>query len=403
MYLGLNRISLSFIVNNVFERNLVFNLHLLLFMLTDIFLSFSSFHYPYNVKIWMAIVFGFLFFKGIYSLRKSNFEFIFLLLYLFFPIIFTYFFIWPFKHVYAIRYFLVFSPPYYIFLSAGLLSLKNIRYKSITILSFCFILSNVITLNFLSLHNFPKQRGEDWRTLANYIKEKSLASDIIIFDRGKMMPAFDYYFKSPVPCIGFVAPKESDGEYREYERDIKLALEMIAQEYERIWVIRAPWSKRFNLSEQLLGRYFILEEKISFGIEALLYKKREGAIFAQNRESLVRNEIQINPCNLQKSIAYGEYVIQSIDFSETGVYNLFIAAQSSDAFPFYCNMELILDNKIIAFYNVGAGFAKLYKTETFINKGQHQIKITCAKDKYDFNKKRRLFLGEVMFMHNSGI
>jgi len=369
------------------------------FSTPDALSNYSSFFYPSQIKIWTGIVFGFLFMKGLFSFKKKPLSIFFLLLYLFTPIILYRFVIYPLSGKFFLRYFIAFEPGFYIISSASLVSLKEAKNRFIGTFLFFFIFANIIAINFTSLWN-SRQRiiYENWRNLAHYLVEKTLPSDIILFDRGKTMPAFEYYFKTDISRIGFMDPKPSGERDVEYERYLAEAMEVIAKKYSRIWLIGSQPNKVINFSQGVVDKHFVLKEKRDFGIGIFLYKNREDAVHLYNSNRYDTGSGMANPCALESEISCGESIIQQIDCLETANYVFFIAAQSSDTLPFYSNMEIILDGESVALHRVKAKIPMLYKAEAFISKGPHLIKVEFAQDIYRFNKKRRLLLGEVMYL-----
>lgn len=394
-YMGMPMVRSSSMVNMMPKINLFFARFIC------VFLNYSSFYSLPSAKIWIIIVFGFLFLRGIYFLRNRPLSILFLVLYLFFPIIFYFFLIEPHK-MFILKYFIGFAPAHYIFLSAGLLSLRGIRNKFIGISIFYFMVANLIAINIFSVHNIislGRQQTENWRDLSSYIGQKAYPSDIIIIDRAKTIHPFDYYFKYPIPYIGFITSK-APGKDFEHEREIALALKMIAKKYNRIWVVYLPFIGNRNLSPQLLKKYFVLKEKGNFGVISALYENRNGEISMQSHVKANHNEMEVNPCRLRYSILQGESLYRTIDFTDSGVYTFFITAQSSNTVPFYSDIELILDGQIIESHKAYSEYPALYKAEVFVTKGEHKIQIAFAQDEYRFNKKRRLLCGEIIYMLN---
>jgi hypothetical protein len=323
---------------------------------------------------------------------------------LFFPIILISFFVWRIYPEYDLKYFIGFAPAFYIFLSSGLLSLRGSRSVFLRQGVFYFMLISMVSINLISLHNFPKERWGNWKIVTAYLDKEAGPYDVLFVIPGKIMPVFDYYSKSSMPRVSidkFLHSKETN---KQQKADCSLD-EFISKQSNQTWVLcKQNAIKNFTVIE-LLRNGFILEDKLNWGNDVLLYKKRNEFLITKKENSSDFENKVINPWKLNKSIAQGQYLTKTISLPKAGQYSFFVVALRSNTLPFYCNMAIWLDNKIIASYSVNRRGGELYKADTYINKGEHQVKVVFDKDNFSFNKKRRLFLSEIMYVQipNSSI
>ncbi len=117
-----------------------------------------------------------------------------LLVYLFAPILLIHLLSWI-TPLYHVRYIFIYSPPFYIFLGAGLTWLKQpiLRY-------ICLILllgSSLFSIQ--QMHTNPRYQADDYRGAVNFITEHWQPGDAIMVNAGYVYPAFIYYTKEPQP------------------------------------------------------------------------------------------------------------------------------------------------------------------------------------------------------------
>ena len=150
--------------------------------------------------IWVAVVFGFLFVSGFWSLlRGGGARPAQAALYIFVPLILLLALCWQNAKAFNARYLLVSLPVYVCVVSAGLRSLPGIFRKPLTVLVFLTLL--------ISLGNYyfnPRYAKEDVRGAARYVSANIRESECVLAPT--VGEVFQYYFKKRNPVYVINAP-----------------------------------------------------------------------------------------------------------------------------------------------------------------------------------------------------
>lgn len=374
------------------------------YSIARIFTELSSFYYksfyPQQINYYILIFFGLLFIIGLNSFRKDlNILFI-LCVYFFLPLIIQSYI----STKDTTPYFIFLTPVFYIILSQGILFLRKKR-NVLTSIIFPFVLFNIIALNGISLTNFYKEQcisdeKSGWKGLSNFISKEKRENSIVLLDRGKIMPLLNYYFKDKIDYIGFFSPKTQEA-LREYRNYVDECLDALSREYDYFWVIYSPFHKgRSNFTKSSLTRYLSMVNSKNFkDIKVELYKsKRTGAfaIFEKSHE-IVEGEVSefYELMGLPINIAPGEVFMKEVNILNTDSHSFYVIAKCSDVRPFYCNIALAVDDKVIDKKIIGSSFIYIYKIDAFIKKGKHRVSILFEEDKHRISQKRKLFIKNI--------
>lgn len=182
--------------------------------LKDLLLTFKNFvlgYYTANFNVSIVLIFIFiLFLIGINSIfqdkvnQESNYlsgnrklSLLFLLNYLFSPLLFAFLFSKFFKPIYLDRSLIISSPFLYIILALGIERIKkNIIISSLAILM--IITASAVALrNYYNNNNFSSSPGvvikKPLKQVLNYIISKYEQEDIILLAHPSLLPSFEYY------------------------------------------------------------------------------------------------------------------------------------------------------------------------------------------------------------------
>ncbi|MDQ7030423.1 MAG: glycosyltransferase family 39 protein [Ardenticatenia bacterium] len=186
-----------------------------------------------------------------------------------------------FQPLYHVRYVFTYSPPFYAVVAAGSLALLEVAWRAQrTARARVPLYPAVLVLVALfwagtsaySLRRFwhdPRYRADDFRGAVARLEANWHPGDALLINAGYVYPAFNYYFRGPVAWQGRVVnyrgwPNEAEGEglvvlqtgslegspslgwgrpesdfYLTGEAETAAALERVAQQHPRLWVLRA--------------------------------------------------------------------------------------------------------------------------------------------------------------------
>ncbi len=162
--------------------------------------------------------------------------------------------------LYHVRYIFIYSPPFYIFLGAGLATLRPwLRYICLSLLLGSCLFS------IEQMHTNPRYRSDDYRAAVNFIEQHWQPDDALMVNAGYVYPAFLYYARFPqlerarllpyknavsdVPLLlqtGTVdgSPQLGWGNsaadfYGMDSNETLIALNHLSQDFPRLWLLRA--------------------------------------------------------------------------------------------------------------------------------------------------------------------
>jgi len=111
-------------------------------------------------------------------------------IYLMVPIVITFIVTFTRFHIFEYKYFFIITPPFWMLLTSGIISLKT-RYLKEFIFSL-FILVNGFTL--FNFHTNSYYQSQNWRGAALYVKSRIGAGERVIVNPSMMSLPFYYYF-----------------------------------------------------------------------------------------------------------------------------------------------------------------------------------------------------------------
>jgi hypothetical protein len=244
--------------------------------------------------------------------------------------------------------------------------------------------------DFYKLQCGPEVRA-DWKNLVKFISGDKGKNHIALVDRGKLVPILNHYHKNGDNFIGFLSPrtKQAALKYRNY---VDECLEVLGGKYEYFWVISSPFHEdNANLTESLMSKYLTVIDSKKFGeINVELRRSRitgRAAGFYQFED-------------LPARIAPGEAYMKE-KYMPEGFYSIYIIAGHSRTRPFYGNMSLFVDGRRVGGKPVGASFNYIYKMETFIEEGGHNIEAVFEKDSSGIENGRKLYIKDIFFVKNN--
>ncbi len=149
------------------------------------------------IEVWpvLLIALGVLAFGVYYIHKKEGIPVLFLLLYIYGPLLLIYLlsFITPLYHV---RYIFTYSPAFYILLGAGVVCLARRTHLWIALL-LVLILGGASLFSLYQFHFDPRYRSDDYRAAVDFIRQRWQPGDVILTNAGYTYPAFVYYAHWP--------------------------------------------------------------------------------------------------------------------------------------------------------------------------------------------------------------
>jgi 4-amino-4-deoxy-L-arabinose transferase-like glycosyltransferase len=189
---------------------------------------------------------------------------LFLLLYTFSPLLLIYLLSF-FTPLYHVRSLFTYSPAFYIILGAGLtwLNLRTWRWLTLTAAS---LLVAACSFSIYQYHVNPRYRADDYRAAVGFIQSHWQPGDVILVNAGYVYTAYLYYnelpnlqrqrlvpYQKPIdnnrplllqtgsvdggPQLGWGDPRADF--YAMSAAETLTALEAVAQDFARLWVLRA--------------------------------------------------------------------------------------------------------------------------------------------------------------------
>jgi len=218
---------------------------------------------PYiPIVLFSAIVFSVIAFVGIFLLKKKSDILLFLLLFLFIPIIFVYGISSVSNVSYNVRYVCVSFPAYLMLLSYGLSGLRNPAR--------IFLCGAVLFLFIFSLKNFyfdSRYFTEDMRSTAAYIERSSLKNDAV-FIISTFVP-FYYYFDGDIPIDGLSTMDMTSDQH------IISKIQRTIVDRSRLWMVlaRSNYCDPNGAAKRYLDQHFpLLSSKAFPGTEVYCYQ-----------------------------------------------------------------------------------------------------------------------------------
>ncbi len=202
--------------------------------------------------------------------KKDIEKYIFMMLWIFLPIIISIIISYTIGSIYANRYFIASFPPLILLFSKGIFNIRKIP----IILPIILI---VIVLQVSILGGYYNDiQKEQWRDTANYIKNNKDTNDMILLYPGFTKITFDYYYKNDSDHI-----KINDSNYVRINNasDVKKIVDDNDNNNDRVWLISShityrQRSKGLELIEKELSNKFVKKDIITFtGIKIYLYKR----------------------------------------------------------------------------------------------------------------------------------
>lgn len=203
----------------------------------------------------ILLIFWFLVVKGHEFLHKA--EFIFILIWILFPISFAYVFSILVKPIYNLEYFIICLVPVSIFLA---LILANLKSKNLTLfLVIIFILGSIVRLYFwygsintnLKLFTINNKTAE-WKYVTKYIVKNSQQNDAIIVTPTYAHISLDYYkqnYKNYAHELLLQPNNLSTGKPSQFNKQL---LQYIPQHYSRVWYINETDIVSDNQQQKLI-------------------------------------------------------------------------------------------------------------------------------------------------------
>ena len=207
---------------------------------------------------------------GIYFSLKRNlltFENIFfVILWLIIPVLTPFIISQRFNLLFNWRYLIFVSPAYLILISNGIINIG----KKYTVLGI-FLLWLVIMHSVIGLPSYYAfGQKEQWREVAQYIKENELTEDLILADPGWIVPAFKYYYDASSEIVGVVSSRNMNSNQDYFE-----SIQCKVEKAKRIWLILSDTPAKGFYKKKLLEYCQQINVKDYINVQVILFAKNE--------------------------------------------------------------------------------------------------------------------------------
>ena len=191
----------------------------------------------------------------------------------------------------------------------------------------------------------------------------------LILNRGKLIPLVGCYVDQPIPIIGFWANPGKDR-----SAHVMGSLGRLADAFDEFWLVsyrgkgQPPWSDLVASKAPEASRY---------DYQYLSVQRVESDIFRPNDSEEAADGMNISDTTLPQLVLLGpeDDFNQTVEVPKPTNLQIDVLTKFPAKRPFHGLLEMNVDGRQVAAKKIGSDFLSLYRLETVINPGSHDISL----------------------------